>query len=85
MLTTRLLSQGRGIKTKVATALKKLYVWHQYLVIPYNTTVSRIISDALAIDKAIAYFSENLGMRFARHHPSSVQADGHGGRSMLTK
>ena len=47
--------------------------------------VSRIISDALAIDKAIAYFSENLGMRFARHYPSSVQADGHGGRSMLTK
>ena len=49
MLTTRLLSQGRGIKDQTG-------------------------------DNA-----ENLGMRFARHYPSSVQADGHGGRSMLTK
>ena len=67
------------------TTLKKFYVRHQYLVIPYNMAVSRIISDVLAVDKAIAYFSENLGMRFAKHYPSSVQADGHGGRSMLTK
>ena len=67
------------------TTLKKFYVRHQYLVIPYNMAVSIIISDALAIDKAIAYFSVNLGIRFARHYPSSVQADGHGGRSMLSK